>query len=182
MHLQPPVAHADRNERSEETADVDEHVEYLEARFALVAELLVVVHLTHERLQVALEQTVTECDYQQAQTRQHQIESLVGHGCRRGNCDNQVTDRHDDQAPHDSALVVLGLIGDDTADQRKQIDRGIEARVDVTRRLLVEPELGRDEERQNSHHDVEAEAFAHVGQSGGDQTFWLFKHSFLSIF
>ena len=177
-----PLSHADRNERSEETADVDEHVEYLEARFALVAELLVVVHLTHERLQVALEQTVTECDYQQAQTRKRQIQTLAGHGCGRGNCDNQVTDRHDDQAPHDSALVVLGLIGDDTADQRKQIDRGIEARVDVTRRLLVEPELGRDEERQNSHHDVEAEAFAHVGQSGGDQTFWLFKHSFLSIF
>ena len=34
VDLQPPVAHTDSNPRSEETADVNEHVEYLETGVA----------------------------------------------------------------------------------------------------------------------------------------------------
>ena len=182
VDLQPPVTHADGDERGEETADIDEHVENLETRLAFGAEFAVVVHLAHERLQVALEQAVAEGDHQQSQTGQRQVEPQVRHGCRRRDGDEEITDAHHDQTPHDRRLVVLGFVGDDAADQRQQVDRSVEARVDVTSRRLVEPELGRDEQGQDRHHDIETEAFAHVGEGRRDQSFGLSFHKiFLGI-
>ena len=178
VDLQPPVAHADGDERSEETADIDEHVEDLEARFAFGAEFAVIVHLAHQRLQVTLEQTVAEGDHQQSQAGQRQVEPQTRHGRRRRDGDEQIADAHHDQAPHDRRLVVLGLVGDDAADQRQQVDRSVEARIDIPCGGLVQTELGRDEQGKDSHHDIETEAFAHVGEGRRDQSFGLSFHKF----
>ena len=179
IDLEPPVAHADGHEWREEAADVDEHVEDLESRLALGAELLVVVHLPHQRLEIALEKAVAEGDDQQSEAGQRQIERQAGNRRGRGNGDQQVTQRHHHQPPHDGALVVLGLVGDDTADKRQQVDRSVESRIDVTRRGLVETELGGDEQGQDRHHDVETESLAHIGQSRGDQSLGLSFHKLI---
>lgn len=80
VDLKPPVAHADGDERREEAPDVDEHIENLETRLTLGAELLVVVHLPHERLEIALEKAVAEGYHQQADARQRQVERRLDTG------------------------------------------------------------------------------------------------------
>ena len=75
VDFQPPCTNQRSHERSDYTTDVDKHVENLETAVAFVFGLSqgfgtflggfgfeVVVHLTYQSLQVALEQTVTEGD------------------------------------------------------------------------------------------------------------------------
>ena len=181
VDLEPPVAHADGDERREEAPDVNEHVENLETRLTLGAELLVVVHLPHERLEIALEKAVAEGYHQQAHARQRQVERQAGHGRRRGDGDNQVAQRHHHEPPHDGSLVVAGFVGNDTADERQQVNRSVESRIDIPRGRFVQAELGRDEQGQDSHHDVETETLAHIGKGRRDQSFGLSFHKLILV-
>ena len=85
VDLKPPRAQQRSNERSDKTTNIDEDIENLETRVALSLgnaqclftllgslRLEVVVHLSYDGLQVALEQTVTEGNEEQCHTRQWQ--------------------------------------------------------------------------------------------------------------
>ena len=158
-----------------------EHIENLETRLTLGAELLVVVHLPHERLEIALEKAVAEGYHQQADARQRQVERQAGHGRRRGDGDDQVAQRHHHEPPHDGSLVVAGFVGNDTADERQQVNRSVESRIDIPRGRFVQAELGGDEQGQDSHHDVETETLAHIGKGRRDQSFGLSFHKLILV-
>ena len=79
MNSEPPASQERGNEGGNETTDVDENVEDLEPGVALTISktesflalfgslgFKVVVHLTHNGLQVTLEKTVTKSDEQQS--------------------------------------------------------------------------------------------------------------------
>ena len=123
LRAEPPVAHAHGGERCEHRADVDEHVENLEARVAQFGILFVVVKLPHERLEVAFEQTVAEGDHHQCADH---------HGLRRngGNHQRGIPRRHHQNTRDDRPLIVAQPVGDQAADERQDVDRGIKKRID----------------------------------------------------
>ena len=177
--LQPPVTDTDRHEGSEDPPDVDEHVEDLEASITCTLVAWIIVHLANKHLKVPLEEAITEGDNPQTNAGQRQIESEVGHRCRRRDSDQHIAKRHHHQTSYDGSLVLLSTVSDDTTNKRQQVDRGIECRVNVSCCLLAQPELCRDEERQDCHHDVEAEALSHVCKRGCDQSLrMIFEHKF----
>ncbi len=169
LRAQPPVAYAHRGERRHHRADVDEHVENLESRVAQFGILFVVVELAHQRLEVALEQTVAERDDHQRADDQRLRVDLRHH-------QHRVAQRHDQYAGDDRPLVVAQPVSYQTARQGQDVDRGVEKRVDFARLLAVDAEFRHQEQRQDGHHGVEAEAFARVGEGRGNQTFGLFEH------
>ena len=71
---EPPVPHSDSHHRSEDGPYVDEHVEEREPRVAHLAVLLVIVHLSYERLKISFEQTVAERDREQSDACDGQIQ------------------------------------------------------------------------------------------------------------
>ncbi len=172
LHLDEGVAHPYGYEGGDAAADVDEHVEDLEARVALVAVFGVVIELSDDGLQVSFEESVSESDYQE----RAQGDPLGGD--EGGNCQEGVAQAHDHKAGDDGALVVLGLVGDHTADEGEDVDGAVECGVERAGLASVEVELRHEEQRQDGHHDVEAEAFAHVAQGRRNQSFGLvLKHS-----
>ena len=164
MRLQPPFAEERGDERSEETTDVDEDVENLEAGVAAILSLCeclgtllgslffeLIVQFADDGLQVALEQTVTEGDEQQSHTGDNQdgpptstaVEdsTLCGLAEQR-NSHHHIADSHDNQTPLDGLVVVLGLVGDDTAHQTQHVDAEIEDGVDDAGGSIGKTELG----------------------------------------
>ena len=188
--LQPPLTEERRDERRDETADVDEDIEDLEAGVPLLLgrlqglgaflgrfDLIVVVHLADDGLEISLEQAVAEGDQGQGQAGEGKQPCGVGGRGRDGDGQEDVTRRHDDQALLDGALVVLGAVGDDAAHQGEHIDGGVEDGVDQAAGRIAESELGDEEQQQDRIHDVVAEAFAHVAERGGKQSFRVvFEH------
>ena len=87
------------------------------------------------------------------------------------NCQSDITQRDDDKTPLDSAVVVLGTVGDDTANKAQYIDTEIEYGVDQTCSPVRKTELGNKEEQENGVHDVISEAFPHVAQRRSDESF-----------
>ena len=176
---QPPVTDTYSHKGCEDPPDVDEHVEDLEASVTSALIAGIIIHLTDEHLQVPLEETITESDDTQTDASKREVESEVRYWRRRGDSDQHVAESHDDQTSDDRSLVLLRAVSDDATDESQQVDRGIEGRVNVPCRLLTQTELGRDEERQDRHHDVEAEALSHVRERGRDQSLrMIFEHKF----
>ena len=176
---QPPVTDTYSHKGCEDPPDVDEHVEDLEASVTSALIAGIIVHLTDEHLQVPLEETITESDDTQTDASQREVEGKVRYWRRRGDSDQHVAESHDDQTSDDRSLVLLRAVSDDATDESQQVDRGVEGRVNVPCRLLTQTELGRDEERQDRHHDVEAEALSHISERGCDQSLrMIFEHKF----
>ena len=170
LRAQPPVADAHGRKGGDHGADVDEHVENLEARIAQLGVLLVVVELAHQCLEVALEEAVAEGDNHQGAD-DHRFRGDGGYH------QHGVTQRHDHDAGDNRPLVVAQAVGDESAHQSEDVNRGVEERIDFSGLLTVDAEFRHEEERQDGHHRVEAEAFAGVGQRGGNQAFGLiFEH------
>ena len=108
LRAQPPVAYSYGCQRGEHAADVDEHVEDLEAGVAQFSVFLVVVELAYECLQVALEQAVAECDDHQGAD----DDSFRGNG---GYGQKDVSQGHDQDTGGNGAFVVAGAVGDQTS-------------------------------------------------------------------
>ena len=156
FHSEPPLAQHRCHKGSDESADVDEDIENLEARVAALLDgielfalhalldgvgLHVVVHLTYDGLQVALEQTVTECDEEQCHAGEHQQPRVVASRVHHGDSQQHIAHSHDDKTPLDGALVVLCAVGNGSADKTQHIDAGVEHGVDDTGHALIESEL-----------------------------------------
>jgi hypothetical protein len=65
---------------------------------------------------------------------------------------------------------VFSLIGNDTACQCQNIDRCIERGIDISGSRFRQPELRRDKQCKDCHHNIEAETLSHISQSGSNQT------------
>ena len=176
LHLDEGVAHPYGDEGGDAAADVDEHVENLETGVALVAVFGVVIELAHDCLEVSFEESVTERDHKQ------RAQGNPLGGDEGGNCQEGVAQTHYDESGDDGALVVLGLVGNHASHEGEDVDGAVECRVEGTGLTSVEVELRHEEQRQDGHHNVEAEAFAHVAQGRGNQSFGLvLKHSSMKL-
>ena len=100
---QPPAAEQRGHEGGDEATYVDEHVEDLETAVAFVfgytegfvtlfggLNLKVVIHLSYDGLQVALEQTVTESDKEQGNASEGQEPADVGGGGQDGDSQDDI--------------------------------------------------------------------------------------------
>ena len=93
--------------------------------------------------------------------------------------DEQVAEEHDHDTERDH-LAVSELIGEDTADERHEIDTGQEEAVELACLSRREAELCLKEQHKNGEHRVVAETLARVGQSQSVQAFGMsFKHKIL---
>ena len=135
---EPPLAKQWSDERSKQTADVDEHVEDLETGVTLVLSYLegfgtllgslcfiFVVHLADDGLQIALEETIAKSDGKEGHTGED--ENAPPAAAEIGltedwNGESDVAQCHNDQTPLDGAVVVLGAVGDDAAHKAQHID------------------------------------------------------------
>ncbi len=193
VHIEPPRAEQRRNERSGQRTHVDEDVEYLEARVALAlcplqavgalacgVALKVVVHLSDDGLQVALEEAVAAGDEHQGEDgEREQGGGVLGCG-EHGDGQAHIAQGHDQEATHDGALVVLCAVGDDAAHEAHDIDGGQEQGGDEAARLVGQAKLGAEEECQHGVHDVIAEALAHVAEGCEKQSFGMvLEHRFM---
>ncbi len=178
VDIKPPRAQHGSHEGGDETADVDEHIENLEARIALRCVAGIVVQLTHDSLKVAFEKTVAE-GYEEERHGCHSKKHIGVVACghhRHG--EHNVAEGHDDKTPDDGAFVVLRLVGDGAAHKAEHIDAGVEHGVDQGAFLFREAEFGAQEEHQHCIHDVVAETFAHVAQGRWNKAFGMvFKHN-----
>ena len=131
LDAEPPLAQQGGNERGNQTTDVDEYVENLETRIAAILDRLdlflglalgnsiglhVVVHLTHDSLQVTLEQAITEGDQEQGHAGEHEQPHVIAGRMYNGDCQKHITNGHDHETPLDSTFVILGAVGNETAD------------------------------------------------------------------
>ena len=98
VHTQPPLAQQRSNERGNQSAHVDEDVENLETAVAFALGELqrlgtllgslgleIVVELTYDSLQVALEQTVTERYEKQSKTSERKQPGYIAAGSQNRN-------------------------------------------------------------------------------------------------
>ena len=182
LGLQEPVADDGGHERRDHAADVDEHIENLEAVVPLflgvgqgLGTLLgrlgleIVIQLAHDGLKVSFEETVTAGDEQQGQHGEEEHPGLGTVGTEHRDGQEAIADGHHDDARDDGLLVVLRAVRDDAARQGEDVDQEIEHAEDQCRPLVGDTELGADEQHQHGIHDVVAEPLAHVAQSGGNQ-------------
>ena len=182
VDVEPPAAQHRCDERGNQSADIDEDVEDLEARIALRGIARIVVKLTDDRLEIALEKAVAESNEEKGATRQRQQPGRILRRGQNRDGEHAVTERHDDQTADDRPLVILRAVGDQAADQTEHIDTGVEERVDQRAFLFAQTELRAEEEHQHRIHNVIAEALAHVAQGSGNQPFGMvFEHSPLGI-
>ena len=140
---QPPAAEQGGDKRSNQSANVDEHVENLETAVAFVFgnaegffavfgsfDFEVVVHLSYNGLEVAFEQAVTEGDEEQGYASEGEQPANVAGGGQDGDGQNDIAGCHDEQTGLDSPFVVLSAVGYDTANQTQDVDTHIEYGVD----------------------------------------------------
>ena len=146
------------DQRSDEGADVDAHVEDREAGVPTAAALG--IQVGDQRRDVRLEQADAEDDDDQAE---------IEHRGVRRQPQAETAEGDEDAAVQHGFLGADQPVGDPAAGQRDDVHRcGVEA-VDRGRRLVVQAEAAaRDgvdqEQHQQGAHAVEAEAFPHLGE------------------
>ena len=154
----PPVPEREpaRDQRPDECAQVDPHVENREARVAAATALG--VEVGHQRGDARLQQPDAQHDHGEA--REEQLR-------RPGNRQHQVADGHQCSAGHHGPLRADQPVGYPAARQRRHEDsRGVEP-VDRGGRPVVEAvAAGRDRIHEEQHeqrtHPVEREALPHL--------------------
>ena len=88
--------------------------------------LEIVVHLSDDRLKIALEQTVAERDQEESEAGQRQQPRLVLRCREDRNGENHIAQRHNDETFLDGSLVVLRAVGDDTSHKAENVYSSIE--------------------------------------------------------
>ena len=161
----------------EHRTDVDGHVEDREGAVALGRIGRIVVEVADHHLEVTLEQTRAACDERQCGEHQRLSPEARPGGDRQQGVS---AEHHEDAERHH--LPESELVGQDTAEERHEIDRGEENAVNLGRYRLRIAELGLQEEREDRKHGIVAETLARVGQRKGVQTFGLsFEHTALRV-
>ena len=128
--IEPPGAEHRSHKWGDKAADVDEYIENLETRISLSGIFGIVVKLTHYGLQVAFEETVAEGYKEQGDAGESEKPGGVLRFGKNGNRKDDITYGHDYKALDDGAFVVLGFVGNGTADECEHIDAAVETRVD----------------------------------------------------
>ena len=169
-----PFTNLDGRCRGEKGADVDGHVEERETAVPLGGILGIVVQVTDHHLEVALEQAGAEADQQQGREHAHEGDGAASE--RNGK--EQVAQEHDEDAGRDH-LPETEFVGEDTADQREEIDQHQERAVNGSGGSGGEAEVRPEEKGEDGDHRVVAEALAGIGECEGEETFGLsFEHIF----
>ena len=174
VYTKPPAAEQGRYERSNQTSNVDEHIENLEAGVTLTLglsqsfgayfscfSLEVVVHLAYDSLQVAFEKAVTEGNHQQGKAGQRQ--KPVDVAC---SGEDDVSASHNQKTRLNGCFVVLCAVGNDTANQAKDVDAAIKSGVDTRSDTVAQSELRAEEQNQDRIHNIVAETLTHIAQCG----------------
>ena len=172
VFTQPPAAEHRCHKGGEDTADVDEYVEDLEACVTLGCITRIVVKLADYGLEIAFEETVSERDHKQRETCQCQQPCLIVGSSEDGECKDHISGRHDYETPDDGRFVVLCLVRDKTADEAQHIDACIETGIDDRAGFLFKSEFRTEEQHQYCVHDVVSEPLAHVGKGRRVSDLW----------
>ena len=145
--LAQPAAHQRRRRR----ADVDAHVE--DGERAVAARVVLPVHAPDQRRDVGLEEAIARDE--KAERRVERSERGKGH--------QEMADGHEDAAGDDRRSQAEVPVGEEAAEERRQVD---EARVPLVDRRRVgglPPELLDQVEHEQRAHAVVAEALPHLG-------------------
>jgi len=156
---QDPVADHFGGGGGQHRTDVDAHVKDTESAVAIGGIFRGFIHLAHQRLEVAFEETGAEGD--DGQGGDDQAEALIH---RRGDRQQHITDEHHHQADADGLAEAEHPVGDEAAQQREKVDEEHEDTVDLAGRSSVHAVFGLQEEDEDRHHGVKAETFTHVGE------------------
>ena len=78
--------------------------------------------------------------------------------------EREIANRHEDRAELHRALRAEILVGDEAADQRRQVNQGGISAVETGRRVVAEDEMLGEIERQQRPHSVIAEPLPHLGR------------------
>ena len=145
------------NDRPEEAAGIDAHVEEAEAGIAAGAALR--VEAADDRARVRLQHADAHGDDQQARAERRD---------GRRDAEDQVTDRDEHAAGEDRVALAGQAVGDPAAGQRHQVDAGRVQSIDRRCGAVIQTEAalghGRDQEQhQQGTHAVIGEAFPHLG-------------------
>ena len=137
--LEPPTAEKRCNERSDETTDIDKYIENLEAGVALplglceslrtflgCLSLEIVIKLSYHRLEIALEETVTEGNQEECEAGERQEPRGIHRSGSDRNGEANVSQGHNDETGLDSTFVVSGSVCDDTSYETEHVDTAIE--------------------------------------------------------
>ena len=177
VEFQHRTAQQRSHERRNHTADVDENVENLKTAIAtrlgnrqFLGTLLgglsleVVIHLTHDGLQIALEQTITGSNEQEGKARQykHPRGNCARVATKHGQRQDGIARCHDDKTRHDGSLEVLQLVGHHTAGQAEHVDAEVEDGVNPAGSTVADAEFRCQEQQQHCVHNVVTESLAHV--------------------
>ena len=193
--VEPPAAQQRSNERSHQGTDVDENVENLETGITLSlcplqafgtllggAGFEVVVHLSYDSLQVALEKTITtgnQCQCEDGERQQPR--DIVGSG-QYGNSQQDIAYCHHHQTPCYRGFVVLGAVGNDTAYQTEHIDSCEEHGCNESALSVGQSELRTQEQCQYGIHDIVAKTLAHITEGCEQKPFrMVFEHVYLIL-
>ncbi len=137
VFAKPPASEQRGYERCDETADVDEYVEDLEAGVTLRCISRVVIQLTDDCLQVSFEKAVSECYQEECAAGEGEEPCLIFSSCENREGEQDITGGHYAETGYDSALVVAGLVSDKTAYKAQYVYSGIEAGIDDCACLLL---------------------------------------------
>ncbi len=169
---QYPVGNGLRGRGREHGPDVDAHVEDVEGPVPQGGILGVVVKVPDQGLQVALEEPCAQGD--DGQGGDDQPEAGLH---PRGQGQHGVADEHHDHADGDGPAVAEVAVGQETAEKREDVDADHEGRIHEAGRRRRHAVFGLHEQDEQAYHGVEAEAFAHVGEEGYEQSLgMLFEH------
>jgi hypothetical protein len=151
-----PVAEQRGHEVAHEGPDVDAHVEDVVAGILQRAALR--VQPAYERRHVGLEETVADHDHAQGQ------KERVGTGNRQ----HQVTDPHQGAADNDRLAIADLAVGENAAEERRQVHQRDERPVHLCGGLVAESETADHGvphvQHQDSEHEVVPEPLPHFGE------------------
>ena len=163
-----PVHNSNGCRGCKQSADVDGHIEEGEARVALVGKLRIVIEVAHHDLQVALEETCSKRDKQEACTHCDNGWSCFAQRHRQ----DEVTDEHYHNAQHDHLAIAI-LVGKHATKQGQQIYDEQEVRERLAGPTRVETKVVVKEKDKDGQHGVVTKALARIGKSQRPKTFRL---------
>ena len=146
------------DDRTEECAQIDAHVEQREPRIpALVASL---IQGTNDRADVGLEQSRPDDDQRQA--------GIEGRQAVKGQ--REMSERDDDPADKHAAVLPQPSIGDEPTENRREPYAGDVGGIGATRMAVRESQRLGHVQDEKSPHPVIAEALPHLGEEERRET------------
>ena len=136
-----PLHDADSCRRSEQSTDIDGHIENWETGVALVGILRIIIEVAHHNLQVTLEQACSETDAHQCHQHYSQCHSVTSQGNRQ----QQIAQEHDNDTCG-YHLTESKLVGHKASNKREEIDKHQEWTVDDTSSTRCQSIIGSQEQ------------------------------------